>query len=1596
MRKKILLLAILISVVTFNAKSQEAFIQFINNAPQLGFDGGPRIDIYINNVVIPSLRGLSFRHASPFISLPTDVTIDIKVRLFPSTLADSVITSVNMGLLEVDRRYVIVANGTLGNLPGLPPFTLHVNPDAQDNANSNDVVTVGAFHGAILLPEVEFKLRDGQVLFDADYADFTPYVDLPADLYYLDITVKEFQDLVYTHRVDLRPLEGQAALIFASGPAIGAPELGFYAALRNGTVIDLPFSPVAKVQWVHACGGEAVDLYFNFEKIIDDLPFKGATTYMYVPAEQLLEIGFAPDDSEDFSDVFDTAEVFFENLRTYVVTSAGIYNDPNLPLSIVKVIDLPDSMAISGKDSFLVFHNVPWIEDIKVNDLSNGFISDSLGLFKASNWRHIPGDGVFFDFIHFNDSSFIDNFYGLFPEVDIPFGIPLIWSGLSESEPRFLIGILPDGSVFEFDRLEFSKGQFVQNVPNQVFDIYVNGFKIIDNFEFAQASPFVDLPRDIEFTLGVAPSNSSSVRDTLASWPLVLEENKAYHLILSGILNNPVFPLELIIHDEALLTASDPNQFDLNVFAGSQGAPALNLKARIGFPTFEELVYKEITPYANLQPGVYRFDVELSGFNDAFATYEGDFSNYEGLAGLLMMNGVFGADPAFGIYLVLPDGEVIALEQRAIARFQMIHNATDQVYDIYINDNLYKDDWSYKSATEYIDFNIDSIYHIGIAPSGSSDVSESILTFTEPLIGGRNYQLMIYGIEGDQDFPLRTHLFDNSRLVAMNASRFEFNLFQGCSSLPVIDAEFLNAPNAVNRLAYGQSSVFLSSDPADRGLKLISDSDGSLLATLLIEGQTLHGQVFSLIFGGVDSLEAFAVFPDGSVVDVNKVNTTRVQFVQNITNISADLYIGGHRARQSLDYRNATPYIEVIADRFISVSIAPARSQSVTESFFTDFRNFSSFDSHQVFMNGDTSDTDIPPILHVLRNARQAATQSQNFDLLIHQGSPDIVALDFGLHPNTTLLEGLTYGSFSPYYSFDENNQILIVNDDGFYGIDFKYYLDLNDLKGQSGTLFSSGFGSGSPNFDLFIVLADGSVRFLTRVELSKFQWIHNSPGVGPVDVYYNNRKIISGISYLDDAMFTDIPNNIPAFFEILPMNIDDADSVFVELNVLPDANVIYAAFIQGLPRHIEFPMRIQLISNILVESGNEDRTSILFSHGAIIEDEISIQLRYIRKFVDFVSFGEVVDYQSLISLPYILDMLDSESKIKNTYKLELQPFESSALVLFLAGNESDPDFPIGLYIMNTAGEISPLQLQNIGRIQMINMTDVDEIDVYWRDEKIVSSLSRYRATSYLEIDSSDDQLKIAPSGSNSSGESIYSYPLSIINNQDAQITFGGKFQSSSYPLTAALLNNARLQSINSEKTDIIVAHLLNGEPTIGMDLIPGDIINLVSMLNYGFYSSYIEVESFVNWVRLNTSEAGVVYVIPNRTFESQAITLLAVEEDGWQAVYVVLSNGICFPLDILVGTHTAAIAGSMTLYPNPLTGNELTLAIDFNQPCTECSLRLIDLNGKDVFYQRLNNIHQGQINYSINLSVDLNGLLFLQLICREGVMSKPLIKIAR
>lgn len=167
-------------------------------------------------------------------------------------------------------------------------------------------------------------------------------------------------------------------------------------------------------------------------------------------------------------------------------------------------------------------------------------------------------------------------------------------------------------------------------------DIYLDDIKLIDNFEFRKATPFIDAPAGVEVKIGVAPSTSTSPADIIATIPVTLTPNTTNIAIANGVLNPTSFAanpdgkptaFQLFLKADAREKATNAENVEFAVLHGATDAPAVDVYARGAGKLVAGAAYGGIADYLSVPPASYTLDIRPKDDEKTLvSTFKGDLS----------------------------------------------------------------------------------------------------------------------------------------------------------------------------------------------------------------------------------------------------------------------------------------------------------------------------------------------------------------------------------------------------------------------------------------------------------------------------------------------------------------------------------------------------------------------------------------------------------------------------------------------------------------------------------------------------------------------------------------------------------------------------------------------------------------------------------------------------------------------------------------------------------------------------------------------------------------------------------------------------------
>ncbi len=526
MKRLLILVAALALLATsaFASRAKTARLQVIHNAAD---PAAAVVDIYVNGELL--LNDFAFRAATPFIDVPAGVQLNIGVAPGSSSSSADILATIPV-TLQRGKVYVAVANGVLdpnaftANPDGKSiGFTLFAKDKMREKATWRRNVDLNVFHGATDAPAVDVRVTgkySWALVSDLSYGEFSGYRDLSPRKYQINITpAGDENTVVAAYEADLSGLAGGAAVVFASGflnPAANqnGAAFGLFAALPNGTVIELPQITTARLQVIHNAAdpaAEMVDVYVNGGLLLDNFAFRTATPFVDVPAGTPLEIGVAPGTSTGASDALATFTVTLTPGRTYVAMANGVLdpagfaaNPDGLPIgfSLYPQDGIAEKAPFGHFVSLIAFHGasdapavdvVPQLGKVRIP------IIDNLAYGSFSDRRLLPAWKYILDVTPSGDNktvvaSFEADLRGLAGGAAIVFASGFLNPSANQNGAAFgLFAALPNGTVVALPAVDASAGlaKVESSLPSDfaLNQNYPNPFNPTTTIEFSLPTP---------------------------------------------------------------------------------------------------------------------------------------------------------------------------------------------------------------------------------------------------------------------------------------------------------------------------------------------------------------------------------------------------------------------------------------------------------------------------------------------------------------------------------------------------------------------------------------------------------------------------------------------------------------------------------------------------------------------------------------------------------------------------------------------------------------------------------------------------------------------------------------------------------------------------------------------------------------------------------------------------------------------------------------------------------------------------------------------------------------------------------------------------
>ena len=458
-----------------------------------------------------------------------------------------------------------------------------------------------------------------------------------------------------------------------------------------------------------------------------------------------------------------------------------------------------------------------------------------------------------------------------------------------------------------------AKLQLIQNAADptlETIDVYLNGMKILDDFTFRTATPLMTMGAGTLLNFGIAPGNSTSVVDTFRNFPAVLDSGVYYNGIACGVVDTNNFApnpdrrdifFDIFGRDSVPTISRVPGQVEISLAHGVTDGETVDIAARnLGITLFNNVAYGDVTPYLAVMPAVYTVDIMDSSGQSIFSSFEANLTGLQDSVVVIFASGFADSalnqnGPSAGLYLATTNGNVIRLPQvMNYARIQLVHNAPDSilnVVDIYYNDSLWVDDFTFRHATPFMTIPAGQIFTVGIAPESSTSVLDTIVSFpveispNETQIGFASGVLDTTNFAPNPDSADISFTFfgnDWGRESSHTPGMLELFVAHGATDAPMVNVVVRNVGPLFENVGYGDVTGYIAIAPGVYTVDLVDSATSTILDSFSVDFSVLANNAIGVFASGfLDSTAnhngpafgLYAVLASGEVIELPAIPT---------------------------------------------------------------------------------------------------------------------------------------------------------------------------------------------------------------------------------------------------------------------------------------------------------------------------------------------------------------------------------------------------------------------------------------------------------------------------------------------------------------------------------------------------------------------------------------------------------------------------------------------------------------------------------------------------------------------------------------------------
>ncbi len=450
---------------------------------------------------------------------------------------------------------------------------------------------------------------------------------------------------------------------------------------------DMP--EMARAQFIHNAAdmaAQSVDVFVNGDLFYGDFDFRTATPFVDVPAGVELNIDIAPAGAGIEASVFDIA-VTLDADETYVIVANGIVSasgyDPAPAFTIYPFAGAREEAMETDETDLLVFHGSTDAPEVSVWAMGGDAALFNFEYGEFAGYLSLPTANYVLE-VRTADGETVVAAYSV-PLAALELegtALTVVASGFlnpanNSDGPAFglFVATAAGGDLLELPLYEepqpvFARAQIIHNAADMAaasVDVFVNGDLFYGDFDFRTATPFVDVPAEVELTIDIAPAGAG-IEASVFDITVTFEEDETYIIIANGIVSasgySPMEPFTVYPFAGAREAAMENNETDVLVFHGATDAPTVTVwETGVGAGELFAFGYGDYAGYLSLGTLDYVLEVRTEDGQTTVATYSAPLETLglEGEAITVVASGFLNPannsnGPAFGLWVALADG----------------------------------------------------------------------------------------------------------------------------------------------------------------------------------------------------------------------------------------------------------------------------------------------------------------------------------------------------------------------------------------------------------------------------------------------------------------------------------------------------------------------------------------------------------------------------------------------------------------------------------------------------------------------------------------------------------------------------------------------------------------------------------------------------------------------------------------------------------------------------------------------------------------------------------------------------------------------------